>query len=228
MNTPKVHVKRALMSISHRVNVSDSIEDKLVAMCELARSDFSHLLPHGDMRRLESRSLLGSLLLSTVLVDEYPTCKTIADFGGGIGFPGLPMAIISPGLYVKIVESNKVKIQAAESIATALNINNVDFECRDIREEQTENEYDVIVGRRVAPIESFLSMCNRHRPSLGCLYLCGYNSTQMQSSLTQVIKLESLSIDGVLPIKGECIAVVHSNDLKSFNNLNRWSKDRYN
>ena len=228
MNSVKLHVTNSLKTISHKLNVSNDAADLLLHMCELVRSQFSHLIPHGDLRRFESRTLLGSLLLNAVLTDEYPGAKAVADFGSGIGFPGLPIALLNPSVRVTIVESNSVKLAAAGAIASSLRINNVDFECRDIRTEKLESEIDVIVGRRVAPIDAFLSTCKVNRPSLGCLYLCGYKSAEMLDSVTRVISLESLAIDGKLPIKGECVAVVHSKDLQNVNHQNRWSNSRHN
>ena len=229
MNSPRFHIDKAVEIVSHKFSVSASQSDMLVRACELVRERFASLIPASDLRRFESRTVLGSLILNAVLRETFPSSTRLADVGSGLGFPGIPLAILNPEKEFLLLDSNMAKVNAAIEISASLGLKNLKVMNQDGRFKFDNPVHDVLIGRRVAPVSEFFSACAVHSPSLGCLYLCGFKAASSVKNIDQLIPFESVASPNFkLPVKGECVAVVSAVSLKNFVSFERWSEERRN
>jgi 16S rRNA (guanine527-N7)-methyltransferase len=89
--------------------------------------------------------------------------KTVIDVGTGAGFPGIPLAILSPGQKFFLMDSVGKKISALREIAERLSLGNVTLLCgraEDIAIDAAHREqYNVCVSRAVAPLPVLAEYC---------------------------------------------------------------------
>jgi 16S rRNA (guanine527-N7)-methyltransferase len=94
---------------------------------------------------------------SLMLVKAYKSMQnlTIADIGTGAGFPGIPVAIVSPSAKVVLFESNSKKIFFLEHIRSVLGLENLEIiegRSEEISREKKYREYfDLVIMRALAP-----------------------------------------------------------------------------
>lgn len=107
-----------------------------------------NLISRQDMEHLYERHVLHSLGIAKIVALQPEA--GILDIGTGGGFPGIPLAILFPGTYFFLVDSMGKKIRAVESIAEALELENVTT--LHLRAEKVKGKYDFVVCRAVAPL----------------------------------------------------------------------------
>lgn len=66
-----------------------------------------NLTGHRDRVRIVGQLILDAAALLSVLPEGL---QSLADLGSGAGFPGLPLAILRPGLQVTLIESRERKV----------------------------------------------------------------------------------------------------------------------
>ena len=91
----------------------------------------------------------------------------VMDLGTGGGFPGIPLAILTPGVHFHLVDSIGKKIRVCNEIIQALGLVNVTTEWT--RVEKLQAKYDVTVSRAVAHIEELLRWSKPLSKRLICL-----------------------------------------------------------
>ena len=91
----------------------------------------------------------------------------VMDLGTGGGFPGIPLAILLPGVHFHLVDSIGKKIRVCNEIVQALGLTNVTTEWT--RVEQLHERYDAVVSRAVAPIEELVRWSKPLTGRLICL-----------------------------------------------------------
>ncbi len=91
----------------------------------------------------------------------------VMDLGTGGGFPGIPLAILTPGVHFHLVDSIGKKIRVCDEIIQALGLVNVTTEWT--RVEKLQAKYDVTVSRAVAPIEELIRWSKPLSKRLICL-----------------------------------------------------------
>ena len=73
-----------------------------------------------DAQAVQTRHFLDSLSCTTVTGDL--TGQRLIDVGAGAGFPGLPLKILYPGLFLTLVESTAKKCRFLEAVIVDLNL----------------------------------------------------------------------------------------------------------
>lgn len=129
-----------------------------------------------DIDELYLRHVLHSLGIAKVM--EFNAGSNVMDVGTGGGFPGIPLAILFPESNFHLVDSIGKKIKVVNEVVQGLGLENV--RTTHGRVEEVKEEYDFIVSRAVAQMETFVRWTKNkiakkatHPLKNGILYLKG-------------------------------------------------------
>ena len=134
-----------------------------------------------DIDEIYLRHVLHSLGIAKV--QKFNPGASILDVGTGGGFPGIPLAILFPETQFHLVDSIGKKIKVVEEVSTGLGLSNVKI--TNDRVENIDGQYDFIVSRAVAQMETFvrwikgrIAKKSEHELKNGILYLKGGDLTE--------------------------------------------------
>ncbi|RFN59827.1 16S rRNA (guanine(527)-N(7))-methyltransferase RsmG [Marixanthomonas ophiurae] len=134
-----------------------------------------------DIDELYLRHVLHSLGIAKV--QSFKKDARILDVGTGGGFPGIPLAILFPDTHFHLVDSIGKKIKVVEEVSQGLGLKNI--EITNDRAENITGQYDFIVSRAVAQMETFvrwvkgrIAKKSLHELKNGILYLKGGDLTE--------------------------------------------------
>lgn len=129
-----------------------------------------------DIDELYLRHVLHSLAIAKVM--KFNPGAQVMDVGTGGGFPGIPLAILFPEANFHLVDSIGKKIKVVNEVVQGLGLENV--RTTHGRVEEVKEEYDFIVSRAVAQMETFvrwtkgkIAKKQNHPLKNGILYLKG-------------------------------------------------------
>jgi len=129
-----------------------------------------------DIDELYLRHVLHSLGIAKVM--NFNAGSNVMDVGTGGGFPGIPLAILFPETNFHLVDSIGKKIKVVNEVVQGLGLENV--RTTHGRVEEVKEEYDFIVSRAVAQMETFvrwtkskITKKSEHPLKNGILYLKG-------------------------------------------------------
>jgi 16S rRNA (guanine527-N7)-methyltransferase len=129
-----------------------------------------------DIDELYLRHVLHSLGIAKII--SFKPGSNVMDVGTGGGFPGIPLAILFPETKFHLVDSIGKKIKVVNEVAEGLGLQNV--KTTHGRVEEIKEEYDFIVSRAVAQMETFvrwnkgkITKKQNHDFKNGILYLKG-------------------------------------------------------
>ncbi len=141
-----------------------------------------------DIDELYLRHVLHSLGIAKV--QSFLPGSKVLDVGTGGGFPGIPLAILFPETNFHLVDSIGKKIKVVEKVSEGLKLKNVRI--TNARVETINDQYDFIVSRAVAQMETFkfwvknrIAKKSNHELKNGILYLKGGD---LQEELAQFSK----------------------------------------
>jgi 16S rRNA (guanine527-N7)-methyltransferase len=97
------------------------------------------------------------LLDSLSLMPHLGAAASIVDVGSGPGFPGIPLAIASPGLAVTLLDSSHKKCAFLEQAKTELGLANVTVVCERVEQWRPPQRFDAVVSRAFAELSDFVA-----------------------------------------------------------------------
>lgn len=105
----------------------------------ISRKDIEHFYVH-------------HVLHSLSIAFQFDFCigDEVLDLGTGGGFPGIPLAIFFPQVHFHLIDSINKKLTVVNDIVSKINLNNVTTQ--QIRAEDLNRKFDIIVTRAVAPL----------------------------------------------------------------------------
>jgi 16S rRNA (guanine527-N7)-methyltransferase len=121
--------------------------EKMVKYLDLVRvtSKKMNLVSSKDIDMLLERHLIDSLnALIGVAIEPDSRC---ADLGSGAGFPGIPIAIARPDIFIDLIESRRLKSLFLAKVVEELQMSNAKIVHS--RWEKQSDVYDVIFARAV-------------------------------------------------------------------------------
>jgi 16S rRNA (guanine527-N7)-methyltransferase len=95
-------------------------------------------------------------LLDSLAVQPEIYGSAVADVGTGAGFPGLPLAVLSPERRFTLIDSAGKKIRFVSHVAHALGLTNVEGLHTRAESLAPEKPFDTVVTRAFAPLPEML------------------------------------------------------------------------
>jgi len=109
----------------------------------ISRKDIQHLYLH---------HVLHSLVISRISL--FKNGRVILDAGTGGGFPGIPLAILSPDKEFTLLDSVRKKIIVVDAVCSELGLKNTSAVCA--RLEDHRDKYHTIISRAVTGFPRFV------------------------------------------------------------------------
>lgn len=101
--------------------------------------------------------------LSCVFMEEYEAAENVIDIGTGAGFPGVPLAIVSPDKKFTLVDSLNKRLRIIDELTGELGIKNVTTvhgRAEDVgKSKEHREQYDICVSRAVASLDVLCEWC---------------------------------------------------------------------
>jgi len=98
------------------------------------------------------------VLDSLAVVQLLASTSSVADLGSGAGFPGLPLAIVCPGMQIALIESRRKRANFLREVVRRCGLTNA--EVIEARAEHlpphATRRFDVVVSRAVWPVPDLL------------------------------------------------------------------------
>ncbi len=145
---------------SYFPNLSPQQESQFAALGNLY-TDWNakiNVISRKDIDNLYLHHILHSLGIAKAI--NFTADTTILDVGTGGGFPGIPLAILFPECKFHLIDRIGKKIKVAQSVAEAINLENVSFQHGSVEELKTE--YDFVVSRAVMPLPDLLRLIRKN------------------------------------------------------------------
>jgi len=101
-------------------------------------------------------SMVPLHLLDSLVAAPFLHGERILDVGSGAGLPGLPLAIVAPGLSVTLIESRKKKAQFLGHVINMLQLDNVNVVCQRVEQYQPAQKFDTLITRAFSTIGGFV------------------------------------------------------------------------
>lgn len=145
----------------HLTEVQFALLQNYVALLLQANQSLN-LVSRADNQNLWEKHILHSLAILFKL--DLSGIVSLLDLGTGGGLPGIPLAIVNPGLAFTLVDSIKKKSQAVAGFVDALELNNTTVVCSRAellsKDPAHAGAYDVVVSRAVAPLAQLIRWSN--------------------------------------------------------------------
>jgi 16S rRNA (guanine527-N7)-methyltransferase len=105
-----------------------------------------NVISRRDIPNLFVNHVLHSLSLAKII--PFSSTETVLDIGTGGGFPGIPLAILYPGVRFTLLDGTGKKIKVVGSIAKELQLANV--EAVHSRAENFNGRFNYVISRAVS------------------------------------------------------------------------------
>jgi 16S rRNA (guanine527-N7)-methyltransferase len=114
-----------------------------------------------DPQEMVGKHLLDSLAMHRFVDDLARRGGHLADLGTGPGLPGIPLAIVKPGLHVTLVESNGKKARFLREAVRQLGLKDVRVAEARIEAVDEPGAFDAITARALATLPLILELGGR-------------------------------------------------------------------
>lgn len=137
--------------------------EKLIAYMDgvLEKNEHINLTAVRDRDEAVQKHIVDSL--SCFDLAEYANAKTVLDMGTGGGFPGVPLAIVSPDKSFTLVDALNKRLKVIGELSDSIGLTNVvtvHARAEEIgRNKNAREKFDVVVSRAVASLDVLAEWC---------------------------------------------------------------------
>ena len=132
---------------------------------------------------------LDSLSIIPVLIRCAPYAKTMADVGSGAGFPGIPLKVALPGLFLSMIEATKKKADFLAWTTAQLELDGVEVIFRRVEEVAWmpgyREAFDVVTARALASLPVALELTMPLCKVGGIVIIPGRGESQSHIEISQ-------------------------------------------
>lgn len=155
-----------------------------------------NILSRKEIDLLYENHILHSLSIAKII--SFSPGSKILDVGTGVGFPGIPLAILFPACKFVLIDSMRKRIKVVQSILEELDLKNVT--AMNIRVEDVFEEFDFVASRAVAEFPAFVGLVEKNisrnqqnsRPN-GIVYLKGGDFTEEIKDFEQIVEISEIT-----------------------------------
>ena len=149
------------------LSVSPDQIEQLVAYVDLLEkwNRAYNLTAIRDRREIVDRHLIESLSIAPFLSGD-----SRVDVGTGAGLPGIPLAIIEPGVHYVLLDSNGKKTRFLSEVKRALALSNINVETTRVESWRPGRHFDAVVTRAFADLGTTLERVDHLMGSQGMLF----------------------------------------------------------
>lgn len=97
-------------------------------------------------------------LLDSLSVLPHIKGERLLDVGSGAGLPGIPLALVRPGLPVTVMDSSHKKASFMRQAKAELGIANLDVMCGRVEKFRPDVRYDMVISRAFSDLAEFLRL----------------------------------------------------------------------
>lgn len=115
----------------------------------ISRKDIDNLYLHHVLHSLAIAKLIG-----------FKPGTRVLDIGTGGGLPGIPLAIMFPDCYFRLIDGVGKKIKVATEVASAIGLTNVEAVQR--RGEEEKDKFHFVVSRAVMPLPNLVKIVRKN------------------------------------------------------------------
>ena len=134
-------------------------------------NDRINVISRKDIGNIYEHHVLHSLAIVEYLGNAGERLEgTVLDLGTGGGFPGIPLAMVSPDASFTLCDSIGKKVKVAQAVSDGIGLQNT--LCVNARAESLPGGFDWVVSRAVTSLDNFYPWV-KGRFSKGILYLKG-------------------------------------------------------
>lgn len=160
-----------------------------------------NMISRKDIEHLLERHILHSLAVMKYI--EFSPKARVLDVGTGGGFPGTPLKIANPEMYITLVDSIGKKLKIAEMLAKHTGLRNIEaFTARaeDLSKQTIYRKYfDFIVSRAVATSDKIYSWTKDLLKDNGKIIL--WKGGDLTEEINQLNELNKNLKTEIIPIK---------------------------
>jgi 16S rRNA (guanine527-N7)-methyltransferase len=145
----------------------------------------------------EPSKMIAHHLLDSLAVAPYIEDKRLLDVGSGGGLPGIPLAIVKPGLGVTLLDSNHKKTGFLRQAVIDLGLKNVNVIAERVEQFQPEQRFDMVISRAFSELAEFVKLTRHLLAENGkLLAMKGVYPEKEMAALPPDIKVEEvISLD---------------------------------
>ena len=140
-------------------SLGQQLTEECVHKCARLLRELERWNAHMNLTAIrEPREMVNYHILDSLVVRPQIVGKSLIDIGTGAGFPGLPIAIVEPGLAVELLDGNARKIGFVQHVIGELDISNATAVRSRAENYAPGKGFDTVIARALASLPRLVEL----------------------------------------------------------------------